>query len=278
MDRPLGPPHPGRRSAAPPARRRRGRPGALLGFAWKASFDREAFDRQSPLAPWHLALVPLATLWSLRDLRLLRWLLLVLGYALLGTTSDPRFQLPSMAVLALAGGGAIHHLAAAWPAAGRALARPAIAWGLAVILAAPGPLYALHKLGRHGPIPPATAAAREAFLARELPGYEAIGLLDRRHGGRYTAFAIGAPYLSYHTDGRLLGQHRGPFAAGRVLPLLGDAEALYRELRAMEVDYLLVVHARGRVALTRDAAFRERFRPVLRRARFELFELAAPEV
>ncbi|HEX2253926.1 MAG TPA: glycosyltransferase family 39 protein [Thermoanaerobaculia bacterium] len=252
------------------------RPGELVAFAWRASFDRRAFDRQSPLAPWNLALVPLAMVFALRDRRLLRWLLLVAAYALLWTTRDPRFQLPSVALLALAGAGAIHHLGASLPAVGRRLARPAVAWALAVALALPGPLYAVYKVVRHGPLPPASAGAREAFLDRELAGHSAVRRLDELHGDGYTVFTVHGEYLTYFADGRLLGHVLGPYRVSRIAPLLADAEALHRELRAMDVDHLLVVHSRSRVPLLRGPDFDRRFRRLAGDGRAELFALIDP--
>lgn len=238
------------------------RPAELPRFAWRASFDRRGFSNQSPLAPWHLVLVPLAAAFSWHDRRLLRWLLLVAVYALLWTTHDPRFQLPSMALLALAGGGALHHLGGRLPAVGRRLGRPAAAWAVAALLALPGPAYAVYKLVRHGPLPPVTPAARQAYLDREVAGHAAIRLLNRRHGGDYTVFVLHGAYLADFAHGRLLGHHLGPWREARVLPLAGDPAALHRELRTMEVDHLLAIHARGTVPFRRDAEFRRLFAPV----------------
>jgi 4-amino-4-deoxy-L-arabinose transferase-like glycosyltransferase len=246
------------------------RPAELPRFAWRATFDRRWFSRQSPLAPWHLVLVPLAAAFALRDRRLLRWLLLVAVYALLWTTHDPRFQLPSLALLALAGGGALHHLGERLPAIGRWLARPAAVWALAVVLALPGPAYAVYKLARHGPLPPVTPAAREAYLDREVPAYAAVRLLNERHGADYTVFVLHGQDLTYYADGRLLGHLLGPWSQDRVLPLVGDPAALHRELHTMGVDYLLAVHARLPVPFRRDGDFRRLFEPVASEERWEL--------
>ncbi|HVS02843.1 MAG TPA: glycosyltransferase family 39 protein [Thermoanaerobaculia bacterium] len=251
------------------------RPLELPRFAWRAAFVPRAFGRQSPLAPWHLALVPLALVFALRDSRLLRWLSLVLAYALLpGTLSDPRFQLPSLAVLALAGAGALHHLGTSLPALGRMLRRPLAAWSLALVLVAPGPLYAAFKVGKLGGLPPASAAAREAFLARQLVGLEAIRLLDDRHGSRYVAYVVGAPYLTYHARGRLLGQWGGRYRIRRVLPLLRDPDALHRELAEMEATHLLLVQPPAAPAVV---AGDPRFRRLAGGARYHLYALAPDE-
>jgi hypothetical protein len=249
-------------------------PGRLVQFAWRATFDRGWFDRQAPLAPWYFVLAPLAAVFCLRDRRLLRWLLLVVVYALLWTTHDPRYQLPSMGVLALAGAGGLHHLGERVPALGRLLGRPAAAWALAAVLALPGPAYAVYKVFRHGPVPAVTPAARQVFLDREVPGHEAVRRLDGLHGGGSTLFALGGQNLTYYSEGRLLGHSLGPWREGRVLPLLGRPAALHRELRSMGVDYLLVVRER-RPAPLRGPAFERLFRPVpTGDARVELWALA----
>lgn len=249
------------------------RPGELGRFAWRASFDRRWFSRQSALAPWYFVLVPLAAVFCLRDRRLLRWLLLVAVYALLWTTHDPRFQLPSMALLALAGAGALHHLGRRFPTLGERMDRPAAVWALAAALALPGPAYAVYKIARHGPLP-VTAQARQAHLDREIAGHAAIRRLNALHGDDYTVFALNGQDLTYFARGRLLGHVLGPYREDRVLPLVGDPAALHRELRAMDVDHLLVVHERQGVPLVRDRDFRRLFHPVVDGERFELFAVA----
>lgn len=152
--------------------------------------------------------------------------------------------------------------------------RPAAAWALAAALALPGPAYAVYKIARHGPLPPVTAQARQAHLDREVAGHAAIRRLNELHGDDYTVFALDGANLIYFARGRLLGHALEPHRAGRVMPLVGDPAALHHELRAMEVDHLLVVHERQRVPLARDAAFRRLFRPVAGDERFELFAVA----
>jgi hypothetical protein len=250
------------------------RPLELARFAWRASFSPEAFHRQAPLAPWNLALIPLAALFAWRDVRLRRWLLIVLAYAFFWTTAQPRFQLPGAALLALAGAVALERLAARAPALGRLFDRRAVAVGLAVLLAAPGSLYAAWKVARLGP-PPATPAAREAFLHREVPGYAGIAWLERERGSRYTVFLFGAPNLTDFASGNVRGQSRGRWSLTRIRKTLGDATKLHRALLAMEVDHLLVL-SKYRHRLPGGEAFRARFRRVEGDALHDLYELVPP--
>jgi hypothetical protein len=214
-------------------------PWTLLALPWRAAFDRASFHLQAPLSPYPLMLLPLVAWQALRDRRMRRWLVLIVAYAALGTTADLRFQLPSAALFAVAGGIAVMR-ALDRPRLAR-WARPASVAALALAIAALGPLYASYKVWRHGP-PPATAAAREAFLLRELPGYRAIQLLNQRCGASYTVFAFDAENLTYYARGRFLGQRGGPYAQSLLAPLRHDPGRLDAALSGWGVDDLLVNH------------------------------------
>lgn len=249
------------------------RPAELARFAWRASFAPDAFDRQSPLAPWPLLLTPLAALFAFGDRRLLRWLSLTLAFAVLWTTTQPRFQLGGAALLALAGAGGLELLARRFAPVGHRLATPWAGATLALLLIAPGPLYALYKLAALPGPPPATPSARQDFLDRQVAGHAALRRLEEVRGERYVLYVAGAPDLTYHARGRLLGQARSPYRFGRIRALLGDAAALHRELAAMGADHFLAVGA-PRARLPRDAAFTRLFTPLYEDERCALFALA----
>lgn len=221
-------------------------PWTLLALPWRAAFDRASFHLQAPLSPYPLLLLPLIAWQAPRDRRLRRWLLLIVAYAALGTTAELRFQLPSVALFAVAGGIAVMRALDTPPLA--RWARPASVAVMALAIAALGPLYASYKIWRHGP-PPATAAAREAFLVRELPGYRAIQLLNQRCGASYTVFAFDAENLTYYAQGRFLGQRGGAFAQRPLAPLRRDPGRLDAALSRWEVDDLLVNHPRPDAAV-----------------------------
>lgn len=253
------------------------RPAELARFAWTASFEPAAFDRQAPLAPWPLLLVPLAAIFALRDRRLLRWLALAGAYAVLWTTTQPRFQLAGAALFALAGAGALEYLARRAAPVGRSLAPSWTGAALALLLVAPGPLYAVHKVAKLGVAPPASDGARAAFLDRQVPGHAALRHLEAERGARYVVYVLGAPDLTYYARGRLLGQARGPHRVGRLRPLLGDAAGLHRALLATGADHFLVVGPL-RDRLRRDADFARLFPARFADERSELFALApAPD-
>jgi 4-amino-4-deoxy-L-arabinose transferase-like glycosyltransferase len=248
-------------------------PWSLLAFPWRVAFDRAVFNFQAPLSPCYLGVLPLMAWQAWRDPRLRRWLLLVLAYAALGTASDPRYQLPSAALLSLGGGICLARLLN-HPRLAR-FARPGAVAALAVGLAALGSLYAAYKVARRGP-PPTTAAARAAFLGRELAGYPALHELNARCGSRYTVFGLEAENLTYYAEGRFLGQRGGPFDQRWVAPLLLDAERLHAALGRWGVEYLLVNHPPAGLAAWppgREAAFGLRFRPLLATPGTDLFAL-----
>ncbi len=211
--------------------------GPVWTLPWDAAFNRARFNFQAPLSPYYLGLLPLLAWQAWRDRRLRRWLVLVVAYALLWSAHDPRFQLPSAALLAVGGGIAVTRL----------LARPGLWSGLqarrltvaALLLAAPGSAYAAWKVVRQG-APPATAAARSRYLERALSGYTSVELLNRACGSSYTLYGINVENLDYYVHGRFLGHRTGPFRQGQVAPLLDDPRALHAALAGWRVDYLLV--------------------------------------
>lgn len=249
-------------------------PDSMSVFLWKASFQPEAFNRQSPLAPWNILLIPLAIAFSLKDRRLLRWLFLAAIYAFLWTTDETRFQLPGAVLMALAGAGAIHYFSGSLPSIRRLLDRPGVAWTLAAVLVAPGPLYAVYKVAKFDTLPPASVSARHTFLSREIPGYEAVHWLNQNYGNRYTLFAFHGQNLTYYVRGRFPPHRIGRFEIDPVHLDFGDARALHRDLRDLGSDHFLIVHAMGSTRLPRDDdAFDRLFSTRLQANGSELFEL-----
>ncbi len=229
----------------------------------------------------------------MRDRRTRLPLLLAAGYAaaVLALLPEARYLLPLAPLLGLAigEGAAVWWRAArrhggAVPAArtsesagqaARTSASPGPgAWvaAFAVLCLLPGWLYAGYRLLRLGPVP-VTATQRAAFLARELPVYPAIRYLNRARGGAYTVYALHAENMEYFAAGRLLGDWSGPAAFGAVVPPDGDPETLYRRLRGLGADHLLIVRAKSRPLRPDEAAFRRRFQAVYADPIAEVFAL-----
>jgi hypothetical protein len=247
-------------------------PWLLLTLPWRLAFAPASFGRQSPLSPYYLLVLPLMALYAVRDRRLRRWLFLVIAYAMLWTARDPRFQLPSAALLAVGGGicGA-RLLASARLAAWRSDLRVAL---VVSALAASGPLYSCYRIAKLG-VPPATEPAREAFLSRQLRGYTAVQWLNQHFDARYALYGIGAENLTYYVQGRFLGEVGGPFAQWRAVPLLGQPDRLRRLLECWGADHLLMVG--GEASPWRsDLDLGSGFTPVLRGPGFDLFALQPP--
>ncbi len=248
-------------------------PGSLATLPWRVAFDRAGFNFQSPLSPWYLLVLPVMAWQARRDRRFRRWLVLVVVYAAAGTSYDLRFQLPSAALLS-AGGGiclarVLDRLRPDSPGTSRLVAV------LALFLAALGPAYATYKVVRRG-MPPATAAAREEYLSREVPGYDVLRELNRSCDTGYTIFVVGGERLTYYAKGRFLGQWGGPFARRIVEPLLDDSERLHAILSGWGVDYLYVSRTRSPGSpdvRSDDPLFRRSFRPVLRTPAADLYAL-----
>lgn len=231
---------------------------------WDVLFEREAVGNQPPYSPGYLLGLPLLVIGCLRDGRVRRLLGMALAYSLLFPflPPDSRYLAVVLPLFSLALGGAL----SIWNLRRRAL--PAIA----VLLFLPGWIYGLHRIGREGP-PPVTAAEREHYLAREIPGYSALQFLNRVQGARYTAYGVHAENLVYYAEGRLLGDWNGPAGFRRVLPAMKDPDVFHRRLRELGVDYLLRFRA-GQSSLPSGLSWRRRFRRIYADGAAEIYELS----
>ena len=124
-----------------------------------------------------------------------------------------------------------------------------------------------------------TAEQRIEFLAKRLPAYPAIRYLNRTSGRNYTVYAFHAENMAYFAEGRFLGDWFGPASFEKVLASGGTPEALHTKLRALGVDYLLVLEGRAPAALPlRDPQFAKRFRIVYSDPHARVFALAGPRL
>lgn len=213
--------------------------GFLLRTPWAAVFDRGVFQHAAPMPPLLPLLVLVGLPAALFDRRL-RWPLAICGgYALfwLTTFRDLRFLLVFLPLLALVLAAGVER------ALGR---RAAAATGLlAVALIATGPLYALHRLQRWGPLP-VTETARRDFLGEAVPGYRELRWLEENEPPGYRVYGWFAARLRYYAGGEpYLGELYGPDAYSRLYPVLHDGEALWRELRRRGATHFLVSLAPG---------------------------------
>jgi hypothetical protein len=195
------------------------------------------------------------------------------GYGLfwLTTIRDLRFLLPVVPVLAVVLAVALAELR---PVAAR-IGRSSLVALVSLALVAPGAAYAVYKVHELGP-PPVTREGREAFLLRMLPGYDALQLLNTRHGDDYAVYCLGGEELRYHADGRFIGDLFGPARYARVHAALTSGRALLRTLDELGADHLLVFTSALAVPLPDDSFFARHFRLVRESPETLLYEIRYP--
>ncbi|MGH9361426.1 MAG: hypothetical protein ACRD2T_05870, partial [Thermoanaerobaculia bacterium] len=238
---------------------------------WDLVFERERTNRQPPVSPVYLLALP-ALAWGVARERRVRPLLLpaavyVAVFPLL--PPDARYLVPVVPLVSLATALSLLPLLVRLRERRRAVAVAL----LTVTCLLPGWLYAVWRLDRQGP-PPATAAARDDYLARAFPGYRALRFLDRAHGRRYAVYALHAENHAYFAAGRFLGDWLGPYAFAEVVPLLADPAALHARLRAFGATHLLLLHGADAGVPAASPAFRRRFLEVYADRHARLFRLA----
>jgi len=244
----------------------------LLALPAQLVFDRAALKGEPPFSPAFLPMLAVVLAAAFRN-RTVVWLVaFAAALAAMFGTYEIRFLLPSAALLSVACGLSYEPVLARGcpePERGRF---PAL---LLTALLAPGILYAGYQIRKHGPIP-ATEQARRAYLDREVPGYAAIDLLNRRLGSGYSVYAMYGEYLPAYARGRIQGQWAGPASFHTVRPVLKSGESLASRLEALGCGFLLALHDRFPVRLPGDEVFRRRFRRVYRDEASELYELRGP--
>lgn len=240
----------------------------LVRLPWNLVFDRVPVGWQPPFTPWLLAGLPLLAFGVARDSRVRRLALLPAVWAVvfLVLPADARYLLPALPVLCLAFAGSAVLLFPRLPTL-----------ALCAALFLPGWLYAGYRMVRQGPLP-ATAGERDHYLAEHLPLYPAVRFLNRSAGSGYTAFGAHTERMVYFAEGRLLGDYSSLARYDRILPALGDPEALHHSLEKLGAGYLLL--NRDLVAALPDTPpWRRRFRRVYADGRGEVFVLVvAPPV
>jgi 4-amino-4-deoxy-L-arabinose transferase-like glycosyltransferase len=246
-------------------------PLSVLTLPWDLVFRREAFNSQPPFSPTYLVALPLSLFAAIRDGRVRRMLLFTLAYVLfaLSLPGESRFFLPVLPLVSVAAGAGTALLL-------RRTGRQVIA-GAVFVLLLPGWLYVARHVRRLGALP-VTAEQRNEFLAKRLPAYPAIRYLNRTSGRNYTVYAFHAENMAYFAEGRFLGDWFGPASFEKVLASGGTPEALHSKLRALGVDYLLVLEERAPDLTLDSPQFAKRFRIVYSDPHARVFALAGPQL
>ena len=143
-----------------------------------------------------------------------------------------------------------------------------------LLLARDGALHASHLMHAYGPLP-ITADARAAYLTHEIPShsYPAYALLNRARGDRYTVYGLYDENMSYYAEGNFIGDWFGPGRFADTRARLGGGPELYRHLRGLGADFLVVVSDRHPLSLPGDPAFAARFREIYSDTAVRLFAL-----
>ncbi len=219
----------------------------------------------SPLTSLVLPLVGWAALARRGDRALGALVLAYLGLWLAGVR-DVRYLLPAaaLAVVLLAPWLAD---AARWARAARIPGRRAVAGLLLVTCVAPAWLFGAWRVARRG-WPPLSAAEREAYLDRWLPGHSLLARAAQVLESGGALYGLHCEQLQYYAPGgRLLGDWNGPYRFARVEPLLRDPAALAAQLREMGATLLLAPAEAVRGCGVSD------LRRLARRQGFELWQV-----
>ncbi len=206
----------------------------------------------------------------------------LISWFLLGR--DTRFLTPALPLFSLAAGVSLDRLLGHLPVSLKWLNGRAVAILVVAILSYQGWRFALDTV-RELRKPPSTSERRKAFLTHALPTYSAYHFLNERKGREYTLYGVHEEKMAYFADGRFIGNVFGP---GRYDSLQlnamfdgGPREArreLYRELKSLGVDHLLVPTHMIKAELTDDKILSGNFKLIYARASLLLFELSPSEL
>lgn len=236
---------------------------------WEVLFEREKVGFQPPFSPAFLLGLPFVLTGAWRDRRLRRLAILALAYVIVSLAFPPdvRYLAAILPALSLALAADLTFRGRRWSGA-----FPAV---LCLLCLLPSWAWAGYRFMRQGPLP-VTVDERERYLAQALPVWPALQFLNRTRGERYSVYALHAERMIYFAEGRFLGDWNGPARFTRVIPLLSDPTALWRELRWLGADHLLIVEGTGVDLPEEDPAFRRLFRKVYADGTSEVFALVTP--
>ncbi|HEV7922270.1 MAG TPA: phospholipid carrier-dependent glycosyltransferase [Thermoanaerobaculia bacterium] len=187
----------------------------------------------APHSPWVVLLLPFAVVAAVREPRLRFPLGAALGYALLVSPLDWRFMIAIVPLVCIG-------IAAGLPR----MRHPAVLALVAVLLAAPGLAWSTLLLYKYGPIP-AAQQARDAFLAKRIPVYEAL------RGRHEVVYLLHAENAHYYCPTRCLGEVYGPYRYAKVDPLLHDPARLAATLRGFGAEVVVLDKRRDALPLPR---------------------------
>lgn len=239
----------------------------LPALPWDVLANREKVGWQPPFSPAFLLGIPFLVTGAIRDPRLRRLVVLAVVYvlAVLVLPPDVRYLTPILPLLSLV-------LAVELTVLGRRWSGAAVTAAFCVLCLLPAWGWAGYRIAIHGAVP-VTGEQRDRYLERQLPVLNALRFLNRTRGSSYTVYAFHAENMRHFAQGRFLGDWNGPARFDRLSPLVGEPAALWRELRKLGADHLLVVPGKGPLLPVGDPRFRRLFRKVYFDEEVEIFEL-----
>ncbi len=223
----------------------------------------------NPLAALGLLALPVRRWWSMRPL-VATMVATILSLGIwVSSTSDPRYLLPALGVMAIGGGLVVEasHRRFRQVLSERVswLARPPSALVLVpvatiIILSASSieVASALHGQG----LPPTTGSTAYSYLVNHVRCYGGLAYLNEHLGSSYTAYGWGCESAKFYASGEYMGDWFGPAGYGRVFDRVSgppiQTAVLATRLRALGVTHLLVPARLGvdPATMTVDGHFR----------------------
>jgi len=222
-------------------------------------FTERHFDWHPPFSPVYLIAAPILVVGAIRRARWRALLAVAAAYVIFALTlpRDPRYLLPVWPLISLASASLAFDL---FRFPRRPLSRAAVAVAAAALLA-PVFLYSAREIKRRG-VPPASSQARDRYIGRRLPVYPAIAFLNATAGSGYSLYAFSAENMVFFAQGRFQGDFFGPANFARVREAGRTPQELWRTLRALGADHLLVPVSNPLPIQIDNPEFPRLFRPV----------------
>jgi 4-amino-4-deoxy-L-arabinose transferase-like glycosyltransferase len=213
---------------------------ALIMLPWNVVFHGALFHADLSVSPAYSLALPLYLIGAWRN-KYLRAVFLVAGvYTLFwfSTVQILRYLLLALPFFSLAAAAAVETSLSRFSNLRRPLVSSAVTGGICVLLLTLGWYRAAGLVPRS--LPPSTPIQRAGFLRQALPLYSGYEFLNHAADGNYSIYALGGSNMAYFAGARFMGDWFGPARYSSVLNKLSEPEELYRHLRSLSADYLLV--------------------------------------
>jgi 4-amino-4-deoxy-L-arabinose transferase-like glycosyltransferase len=246
--------------------------GAFISLPWQLAFNQNAFNAEAGINKRVALLLPLLLAFIRKDSRIRVLSAAILVYILVWFfgSQETRYLVPVLPLVSLSIAAAMD-VVVEWTPLLQRWTRHAVVVGIIFALwAFTGSRFAMKEMRELGPVP-VTQAQRDQLLSRYWPSYPAYKVLNALRGRNYTLYALNDPFMAYFCDGVYIGDFFGPGRYSRIDSRLADNQSLYRELKSLRVNYLLLVRREDQ--LHRDGFFVKHFMVIYARPPIVLFEI-----